>query len=82
MRELSDTIPFILDDVDCELRRATELYGPMNSSHEAYAIIAEELDEFWDLVRQKDVGTEEMRKELIQVAAMACRAVYDICAED
>lgn len=61
-----------------ELSRATGKYGPMNSAHEAYAVILEELDEFWNEVKKKEPDLEKMRKELVQVAAMAMRAIHDI----
>ncbi|KKL61478.1 hypothetical protein LCGC14_2194930, partial [marine sediment metagenome] len=56
------------------------LYGPMNSTYEAYAIILKELDEFW---REACKGRENrskstMRKELTQIAAMAIRAIHDL----
>lgn len=69
-----------LDDVDKEVRRATELHGPFNSAHEAYAIILEELDEFkaqvWKKPANRDPGN--MREELVQIAAMATRAAMDL----
>lgn len=69
-----------------ELHRANDLHGPMHSSHEAYATIKEELDEFWDDVKKKkpieanaqDRLRRNMKKELIQIAAMCCRTVIDL----
>ncbi len=50
------------------------------SVHEAYAVILEELDEFWEHVRQptgtRDAGA--MISELVQIAAMACKAAVTI----
>ena len=40
-----------LEDVAEELRRARRKHAPMHSLHEAYAVILEEMDEFWDEVR-------------------------------
>lgn len=67
-----------------ELGRATEVFGPFNSAHEAYAVILEEVDEFWEQVRLKKThrDSEKMRRELIQIAAMACRASIDLGLED
>jgi hypothetical protein len=64
-----------------ELNRASDKFGRFASSHEGYAVILEELDELWEEVRkQYDVrSNERMRKEAIQVAAMAMRFVFDIC---
>jgi hypothetical protein len=50
----------------------------MTTPHEAYAVILEELDEFWDEVRKKEHCPEKMLRELIQIAAMAQRAAEDL----
>lgn len=64
--------------VEDELARArakfpTGMHGP----HESYAVILEELDEFWDEVRGQNHDPDRMLKELIQVAAMCARAAED-----
>ena len=70
----------IFDEVESEVIRARRLHPSYHSYHEAYAVIAEELDEFWEIVRQKDNDRdpEAARKELIQVAATAVRAIGDL----
>lgn len=71
------TIDKALALVRAELIRATELYGPMQTMHEAYGVIAEEFNkEFLDAVHAND--RDQARKELVQVAAMATRALIDI----
>ena len=52
----------------------------MLSLHEAYAIILEEVDELWDEVKKKSSNRDPkaVRSELIQIAAMAVRAIYDL----
>jgi hypothetical protein len=66
--------------VAVELARAREKHAPLHSAHEAYAVILEELDEFktevWKKQRERD--RTAMRAELIQLAAMAIRAVEDL----
>lgn len=65
-----------------ELQRAISLHAPMASAHEGYAVILEELDELWDEVKKGGTeprSVERMRKEAIQVAAMALRFVHDVC---
>ena len=66
-----------------ELRRAQQKHGPVASPHEGYAIIAEELDEFWQQVKKKPHKRDQrnMAEELVQVAAMAIRTLID-CVED
>lgn len=65
-------------DALAELHNATDKFGPFNSTHEAYAVLKEEFDEFWDEVKKKNPNRENMRKELVQIAAMVCRAVIDL----
>lgn len=69
-----------ITDVAQELLRAQAKWPPMNSAHEAYAVILEELDEFWAEVRKKQTEYDPaaMRAELLQIAAMAARAVVDV----
>ena len=67
--------------VEHELEGATRRYGPFYSAHEGYAIILEEMDELWSIIKRKpdSVKLEEMREEAIQVAAMAMRFLIDVC---
>ncbi len=67
-----------------ELQRASTLYPPMNSAHEGYAVILEELDELWDHVKHRPDKRvlSEMRAEAIQIAAMAIRFALDCCNEE
>src|SRR5207245_2789125 len=69
----------LLAAVGDELHRARERYPNMASPHEGYAVIKEELDEYWEATRRKpsERDPEEMRRELIQVAAMAIRTATD-----
>ncbi len=69
----------VLDEVADELRSARAKFGPMNSTHEGYAVLLEEMDELWIEVRLKNASIERIRKEAIQVAAMAVRFIEDLC---
>ena len=66
-----------------ELANAMKHHSSMKSSHEGYAVILEEVDELWDEVKKNPKKHPEalgnMRKEAIQVAAMAMRFVVDVC---
>jgi hypothetical protein len=63
-----------------ELAKARRQHPPQNSAHEAYAVILEEVDEFWEEVRAKREARspEKMLKELVQIGAMAQRAAEDL----
>jgi hypothetical protein len=63
--------------VEAELLSATEKFGFINSLHEGYAVILEELDEFWDAVKTKESTQTEILNELVQVAAMCLRTAMD-----
>ena len=74
----------IANEVAEEVSRAVSLFGPMRGPHEALGVIEEEWEEFkkevwaFNLAKGRDTRPA-MRTELIQLAAMALRAVYDVC---
>ena len=72
-----------LDDMRLELEQAEALHGPYASYHEAYAVILEELDEFWEIVRKKtqDRNDREAYIELVQIAVTAWRTARDLGLE-
>lgn len=70
-----------LFEVKKELERATEKFSKFASPHEGYAVIKEELEELWDLVKRNE-SKSLMRDEAIQVAAMAIRFVVDLLDEN
>jgi hypothetical protein len=73
-----------LDCVAEELERARDGHAPINSAHEGYSVILEELDEFWQEVKRKrsERDPEAMWSELVQVAAMAARTAEDVLVWD
>jgi NTP pyrophosphatase (non-canonical NTP hydrolase) len=75
----------IFDDIKKELKRAKDLraknnYGKFNSAHEAFAILYEEVDEFWEEVRKKKAvrSKANMKEELIQIIGVAIRTIEDL----
>ena len=56
-------------------------YPSFHSTHEGYAVIDEEVDELWELVKKNKgmAGNAEMKAECIQIAAMAIRFICDLC---
>ena len=72
------TSEFLEEVRDAVLRARVEHRKNMASPHDAYGVILEEVDEFWDEVKAKTVDRVAMRIELIHIAAMACRAAVDL----
>jgi len=68
-----------LGEVQTELQAAVDQHGHFRSAHEGWAVILEELDELWDIVRLKKSkrSPEAMRQEAKQVAAMAVKFMMD-----
>jgi hypothetical protein len=60
------------------------MWSTFNSAHEGFAILYEEFDELkahvWTNQKRRNVA--EMRKEAIQVAAMALRFAAEVCDEE
>lgn len=74
----------VLKEVEVEVLCATSMWPPMNSAHEAFAVMQEEVDELWEHVKTKQSKRDlfAMRKEAIQVAAMAVRFAAEVCSEE
>jgi hypothetical protein len=74
----------IYTDIEAEVSRAEARFPSFNSAHEGFAILLEEVDELKAHVWMKQGMrlTHEMRREAVQVAAMAVRFIQDICDGD
>jgi hypothetical protein len=85
-----------LHEVHEEIIRARAKHGEQNfhSAHEGFAVLDEERDELWDEVKMNPLryhaATDNdaralhrsyMRKEAIQLAAMAVRFIVEVCHE-
>ena len=72
------------EDATIEAGRAMLDWPPFNSAHEGFGVLLEEVDELkrWVWTKQKDRDLVEMRKEAIQVAAMALRFAAEVCNEE
>jgi hypothetical protein len=66
--------------VEAELATARKGHAPLNSLHEGYAVILEEVDELWEEVRKKRSQRDPraILTELVQIAAMAQRTAEDV----
>ncbi len=61
---------------------ATKQHGHLNSAHEGYAVLLEEMDELKAEVRNSDRDKEAMKKEAVQIAATAISFIIDCCGEE
>lgn len=61
------------------LEKALAKHPSMNSPHEGYAVILEELEELWEEIKAQRFDMDKARKEAAQVAAMGIRFLMDIC---
>lgn len=72
--------PLTLSEASCfagmEATRAFEEHGGFHSVHEAYGVLMEEVEEFFDEVKKKNKARSKvaMRAELLQIAAVAIKA--------
>jgi len=61
-----------------ELSRARAKHGAVHGLHEGYAVLLEEVDEFWDEVKKKTPDKANTYMELVQIAAMAQKIAEDV----
>ena len=61
-KKIDKKIDKIIKDILKELDYAERNFGPYNSSHEGFAVIQEEFDELWDVVKlnPKKIPVEEL----------------------
>lgn len=68
----------LLNEIKKEYEFANKKFPLFNSYHEGYAVLKEEVEEMWeeikhDKVDNKQARKERIKKEIIQVAAMALK---------
>src|ERR1700674_1087247 len=79
----SSKIDTIAQEIVEEAARASTLFSPMNSPHEAAFVIEEEWEEYRQEVFKHNTSKPDrdtrprQREELIQLAAMCMRAILD-----
>lgn len=79
---MTDREEKVIGDLLGEMDRG-KAHGAYNSAHEAYAVIAEELDELWGEVKKKRAlrDPERLYQEALQVAATALRFAVELRAD-
>lgn len=77
-------LDLVLDEVLEEVTIARNQYPPLNSGHEGLGVLREEYKELEQHVfmKQKDRDLAAMRREAIQVAAVAVRFALELCDEE
>lgn len=80
---LEERIDAELATIKAKLLKAMSDWPPMNSAHEGFGVLSEEVDELWDCVRLKQSKRDipAMRGECHDVAAMAIRFALEVCNE-
>lgn len=84
----------VLDEVWSEVERAQAAFPAMNSYHEGWAVMYEEVCELFEEIRKKQMSgnlivtphvahlyqdSAKIRAEAVQVASMAVRLILDCC---
>lgn len=64
--------------IDRECEYATLKFNKFNSTHEGYAVLKEEVDELWDVIKKNGTSIE-LKSEAVQIGAMALRFLMDCC---
>ena len=60
-------------EIRLEMQRAFHKWGPYHNTHELYAVLLEEVEEFWESVRRNEPDFHE----LLQVVAVAKRGIIE-----
>ena len=74
-----DPFDSVAAEIAAEIRRARTKHAPMRGAHEGYAVLLEEVDELWDEVKRSKPDLAAMRKEAVQVGAMALAFALEVC---
>lgn len=82
--ELNENLENIIEAAKAETLGALKNWPKFNSAHEGFAVLKEEVDELWEHVKtnQKKRHIADMKKEAIQIAAMALRFALEVCDEE
>lgn len=76
----------MIEQIEAEANAAKEKYGAFNSTHEGYAVLKEEVDELWEVIKRNTerhygvpvVKAAKLIPELIQISAVALRMATEL----
>ncbi|MCP3685432.1 MAG: hypothetical protein GY861_22500 [bacterium] len=74
VEDISTELALVNRITDDEVLYSLKRYGHIKSVHEGYAILIEEVEEYWDSIKLNNPDP----KELVQVCAMAKLALIDL----
>lgn len=75
-----EAMAIAIDTVDEEMAAAANKFGPFASMHEAWGVLAEEVEELTEAIRMKQgdpARAGSIEREAIQVAAVALRIAIE-----
>jgi len=78
----SNPYQLALGEVFSELESARTMFDPMHGPHEGYAVLLEEVDELWDLVKANRGHQRSARAEARQIAAMAVAYMVEVAGNE
>ena len=78
LKNLSDADARAIRAIAEELNRARGKFPRFKSAHEGWAVLLEEVDELWEVVKSKGRIRSRLQEEATQVGAMAIRFLVDI----
>lgn len=70
----------VFEELRDAFNHAVTKHPPMNSPHEGWSVIYEELEELREHVRGDTGHSAEARGEALQIAAMGLRYAFDLTA--
>lgn len=78
--EWTSTVQLVVN----ELEQAVSNWPSMNSAHEGLGLLDEEYEELRKIIhlKQKLRDLDQMRREAIQLAAVAIRFAFEVCNEE
>ena len=59
-----------------------EILGELSAARSQHGPMAWEFDELWDEIKRRHLDGAAMRRDIVQLAAMAIRFIEDVCDKE